>query len=50
MIMQQVGGFLAAPFDPDGDGKTSIWEWFAFVGLVLVFVRIWTVILDYMLE
>lgn len=50
MIVQEVKGFLAEPFDPDGDGQTSLLEWFAFVGLMLVFVRIWSTILDYMLE
>lgn len=48
MIGEQVKAFVAAPFDPNGDGKTSLLEWFAFVGLVLVFIRIWTVILEYM--
>lgn len=50
MFSQTVRGFLAAPFDPDGDGQTSLLEWFAFVGLMLVFIRVWTYLLNELLE
>lgn len=50
MIEQQLTGFIAAPFDPNGDGKTSLWEWVAFVGLIVVLVRIWTYFLDQMFD
>ena len=37
--------FLADPFDPNGDGKTSALELFAGVGLVLAIIFAWTHIL-----
>lgn len=50
MIVENLKGFLAHPFDPNNDGQTSLIEWFAFVGLMIVIVRIWATILDFMLE
>jgi len=47
---QTVKSFLSNPFDPNGDGKTSLGELFAAVGLVMVLVFIWNRVLSYVLE
>jgi hypothetical protein len=38
---QVVTDFLANPFDPNQDGKTSVVEWFAFLALVSVLTLAW---------
>ena len=41
-----VGDFLASPFDPNQDGKTSALELAAGLGLVMVVTYLWTRVLS----
>jgi cyanate permease len=50
MIGEHIAAFLAHPFDPNNDGKTSALEWFAFLGLLAVLAFIWSKLLSYLLE
>lgn len=50
MFWKHVTDFLAHPFDPNNDGRTSALEWFAFLGLVSVFALVWAKFLGYLLE
>jgi hypothetical protein len=50
MIWENIKAFLAHPFDPNQDGKTSALEWFAFAGLVFVISYVWARLLGYLLE
>jgi hypothetical protein len=43
---QVVMDFLANPFDPNQDGKTSVVEWFAFLALVSVLMFAWGYIVN----
>lgn len=45
-LSEMVQGFVTAPLDPDQDGKTSLVEWVAFVGLALVLVFAWQRVLN----
>jgi len=49
-LFQHLGDFLAHPFDPNNDGQTSALEYFAFLGLMIVFAMIWFRLLDFLLE
>lgn len=42
--------FVANPFDPNNDGKTSVPELFAALGLLAVFAFAWKKILNLILE
>ena len=43
---QVVTDFMANPFDPNQDGKTSVMEWFAFLALVSTLMVAWGYIVN----
>lgn len=45
-----VKGFIANPFDPNGDGKTGLVELFAALGLCVVIIFAWQRMLGVYLE
>jgi hypothetical protein len=47
-LSDQITGFMSAPLDPDGDGKTSLVEWIAFLGLAAVIALAWKRVLNLM--
>lgn len=46
-LAQTASDFLSNPFDPNGDGRTSLVELFFAVGLIVVLVFAWNRILSY---
>lgn len=41
-----VASFIANPVDPNNDGKTSVMEWAAFLGLMFVLAFGWKLVLN----